>query len=325
MDRVRQFCSQRLHVCRTQRAAFQEFSVPKSDSTRPRINWNDLRYVLAVGRAGTLAGAARTLGVNETTVGRRIAALEETFGVHLFSKVLGGKLPPTKAGAKAISQAEQIEQRVLGLHNEIAGGNNEVAGTVRLTAVPILVNRLLVPASRGLLDRCPQLHVEIVADFRDLSLVKREADIAVRLAAPKKGTGNAVLARKIGQLTYDAYAASSLDDQSASRLPWITYESTMGHIPQAKWLSEEIERGSESAAGFSFNDAEGLMHAVRAGLGKSLLPCMVADADPQLRRVAGFSGDKSHCREVWVLTHPDQRPLARVDTVIDWLESIFRA
>jgi DNA-binding transcriptional LysR family regulator len=306
-------------------AAVQEFPVPKSDPTRPKINWNDLRHVLAVGRAGTLAGAARALGVNETTVGRRIAAIEEALGVRLFDKVQRGKLPPTKAGAEAIAQSELIEQRVLDLRNEIAGGDREVAGMVRLTAVPILVNRLLVPASRALLDRCPQLRVEIVADFRNLSLVKREADIAVRLAAPKKGAGNAVLARKIGLLKYDVYAASSLDIQSASGLPWITYESTMGHIPQAKWLSEEIDRRSESVAGFSFNDAEGLMHAVRAGLGKSLLPCMVADADPRLRRVAGISSGQSHCREVWVLTHPDQRSLARIDTVIDWLESIFRS
>jgi DNA-binding transcriptional LysR family regulator len=298
--------------------------VPKNDLPPLKINWNDLRYVLAVGRAGTLAGAARVLGVNETTVGRRIAAIEDVLGVHLFDKVQGGKLPPTKAGTKAISQAEVIEQRVLALRDEIAGGDSEIAGTVRLTAVPILVNRLLVPASRQLIDRCPQLHVEIVADFRDLSLVKREADIAVRLAAPKKGTGNALLARKIGLLKYDVYAAAPLAASNASSLPWIAYESTMGHIPQAKWLSEEVDRSSEPIAGFSFNDAEGLMHAVRAGLGKSLLPCIVADADPQLRRITGVASDELRCREVWILTHPDQRSLARVNTVIDWLESIFR-
>jgi DNA-binding transcriptional LysR family regulator len=298
--------------------------VPKNDLPPLKINWNDLRYVLAVGRAGTLAGAARVLGVNETTVGRRIAAIEDVLGVHLFDKVQGGKLPPTKAGTKAISQAEVIEQRVLALRDEIAGGDSEIAGTVRLTAVPILVNRLLVPASRQLIDRCPQLHVEIVADFRDLSLVKREADIAVRLAAPKKGTGNALLARKIGLLKYDVYAAAPLAASNASNLPWIAYESTMGHIPQAKWLSEEVDRSSEPIAGFSFNDAEGLMHAVRAGLGKSLLPCIVADADPQLRRITGVASDELRCREVWILTHPDQRSLARVNTVIDWLESIFR-
>jgi DNA-binding transcriptional LysR family regulator len=119
--------------------------------------------------------------------------------------------------------------------------------------------------------------------------------------------------------------AASLDSSGASRLPWITYESTMDHIPQARWIGEEIDRRSEPVAGFSFNDAEGLLHAVRAGIGKSLLPCGVADADPQLRRIAGASSDERHSREVWVLIHPDQRSLARVDTVIGWLESIFRS
>jgi DNA-binding transcriptional LysR family regulator len=304
---------------------FQDLPLQKVELTRPNINWNDLRYVLAVGRVGTLPGAARALGVNETTVGRRITAIEEKLGVHLFNKMQGGKLQPTNAGIRAINHAELIEQRVLNLRNEIEGGDTEIVGTVRLTAVPILVNRLLVPASRELLDQNPQLHVEIVADFRDLSLTKREADIALRLAAPGKDAGNAILARKIGVLDYDVFAAASLDTESAARLPWITYESGMSHIPQAKWLSEEIDRSTEPVAGFSFNDAEGLMHAVRAGLGKSLLPCIIADAEPQLRRIAGGSSDQPHCREIWVLTHPDQRSLARVDTVIDWLERIFRS
>jgi len=298
--------------------------VQKGNPARLKINWNDLSYVLAVGRTGTLPGAARVLGVNETTVGRRLTAIEQMLGVQLFDKVQGGKLLPTKAGLTAIGHAELMEQQVLDLRNDIAGGDTQVAGTVRLTAVPILVNRLLVPASRELLDRNPQLHVEIVADFRDLSLTKREADIALRLAAPGKDAGNAVLARKIGLLSYDVFAAASLDAESVARLPWITYESAMNHIPQARWLSEEIDRGMEPVAGFSFNDAEGLMHAVRAGLGKSLLPSIIANADSQLQRVVSASSNERHCREVWVLTHPDQRSLARVDTVIACLEGIFR-
>src|ERR1700682_6300480 len=104
-------CSQRLRVRRTQRRCDLGFTVPKSDLSRLKINWNDLRYVLGVGRAGTLSGAARALGVNETTVGRRLAAIEDALGVHLFERMQGGRLPPTEAGAKAISQSELIEQR----------------------------------------------------------------------------------------------------------------------------------------------------------------------------------------------------------------------
>jgi DNA-binding transcriptional LysR family regulator len=98
----------------------------------------------------------------------------------------------------------------------------------------------------------------------------------------------------------------------------------MDHVPQARWINEKIDSEPEPVASISFNDAEGLMHAVRAGLGKSLLPCIIADADPTLRRVKDIFADEARRREVWVLTHPDQRPLARVKAVIDWLEKIFR-
>jgi DNA-binding transcriptional LysR family regulator len=298
--------------------------VQKSDLTRMKIDWNDLRYILAVGRNGSLSGAARSLGVNDTTVARRIAAAEKTLGVQLFDKVPIGRLSPTRAGEIVVTHAELIERQVIELSNLVAGGDAAVAGNVRLTAVPILANRVLVPASGGLLDKYPRLRVEIVADFRDLSLTKREADIALRLAAPNKATGSAVLARKISVLEYGVYAAAGLDADAASRLPWITYEPAMGHIPQARWIRDEIERSAQPAAAISVNDAEGILRAVQAGLGRSLLPCIVAGSVPGLRRIPGARGEEPYFRELWVLTHPEQRSLARIDAVIAWLESIFR-
>jgi DNA-binding transcriptional LysR family regulator len=298
--------------------------VQKSDLIRMKINWNDLRYILALGRNGSLSGAARSLAVNETTVARRIAAVEETLGVQLFDKVQIGKLPPTRAGEIVVTHAELIERQVIDLSNQVAGGDAAVAGNVRLTAVPILANRVLVPASGGLLDRYPQLRVEIVADFRDLSLTKREADIALRLAAPNKGTGNAVLTRKISVLEYGVYAAAALDADAALRLPWITYEPAMGHIPQARWIRDEIEKSARPVAAISVNDAEGSLRAVQAGLGRSLLPCIVASSVPGLRRIPGARGEEPYFRELWVLTHPEQRSLGRIDAVIAWLELIFR-
>jgi DNA-binding transcriptional LysR family regulator len=288
-----------------------------------KINWNDLRYILAVGRNGSLSGAARALGVNETTVARRIAAVEETLGVQLFDKVQIGRLPPTRAGEIVVGHADLIERQVIELSNEVAGGDAAVAGNVRLTAVPILVNRVLVPASGGLLDRYPQLSVEIVADFRDLSLTKREADIALRFAAPNRAAGNAVLARKIGVLEFAVYATAALDADAAQRLPWIAYEPAMAHLPQARWIADEIDSGSGPPAGIALNDAEGILRAVQAGLGRSLLPCMVADSVPELRRLPGGCGEQRYLRELWVLAHPERRSLARIDAVMAWLEQVF--
>jgi DNA-binding transcriptional LysR family regulator len=119
----------------------------------------------------------------------QLAALENTLGVRLFEKVQGGKLLPTSAGARAISEAEQIEERLLALCDDIVGGNSEAAGTVRLTAVPILANHLLVPATRQLLDRYPELYVEIVADFRDLSLTKARSRHCGASRRTKEGYG----------------------------------------------------------------------------------------------------------------------------------------
>lgn len=295
-----------------------------SDLARMKINWNDLRYILAVGRNGSLSRAARSLGVNETTVARRIAAVEETLGVQLFDKVQVGRLPPTRAGELVVAHAERIERQVIDLSNQVAGADAAVAGNVRLTAVPILANRVLIPASGSLLERYPELRVEIVADFRDLSLTKREADIALRLSAPNKAAGNAVLTRKIGVLEYGVYATATLDAEAALRLPWITYEPAMGHIPQAKWIMDEIENSARPIAGIALNDAEGILRAVQAGLGRSLLPCMVADSVPELRRIPGARDEEPYLRELWVLTHPDQRSLARIGAVMAWLELIFR-
>jgi DNA-binding transcriptional LysR family regulator len=115
-----------------------------------------------------------------------------------------------------------------------------------------------------------------------------------------------------------------LDAETALRLPWITYEPAMGHIPQAKWILDEIGDSARPIAGIALNDAEGIMRAVQAGLGRSLLPCMVADSVPELRRIPGARGEEPYLRELWVLTHPEQRSLARIGAVMAWLEAVFR-
>ncbi len=170
----------------------------ESENLRP-LDWNDLRYLLAVARGGTLAGAAKGLGVDDSTVSRRVARLEARLEARLFERAGDGRLRPTPAGAEALERAERMELEVEGLRDSVTGADAVCAGTVRLTSVPLLVNRLLVPALPGLLDRHPALNLELVADPSDLSLRRREADIALRLARPRSG-GRSVLARRIGTL-----------------------------------------------------------------------------------------------------------------------------
>src|SRR5215471_17440325 len=170
-------------------------------------NWDDLRYVLAVSRGRTLAAAARLLGVDSTTVARRLSAVQETLGARLYQRLADGTLQLTTAGERAVLHAERIEREVAALGTALAGATSEISGTVRVTSVPIIVNHVLVPAAQALLERHPGLQLEFVADARNLSLTRREADLALRLARPKTG-GTKVIARRVGALPYDVYAST---------------------------------------------------------------------------------------------------------------------
>lgn len=137
-------------------------------------DWTDLRFVLAAARAGALAGAARQIGVNETTVSRRLARVERRLAVRLFERV-GGRLVVTQAGARLVDAAQRMETEVTRAARSVAGAGAGVTGTVRLTSVPVIVNRLLIPAVGPLLAANPSLRIELLADPRDLSLGRREA------------------------------------------------------------------------------------------------------------------------------------------------------
>lgn len=288
------------------------------------INWHDLRYILAVARGGSLAAASRQLGVDETTVGRRLAAVEKSLGARLFMRGTGGRLLPNEAGEVAMDYAEKVEQEVNHLHSAIAGKDAAAIGTVRLTAVPSLVNRVLLPAFADLRDRHPGLKLELVADLRLLSLPQRETDIALRLSRPSADTGAAMLTRKVGILAYAPFAPAAYSPREAAELPWITYEAGMSQIPQAKWLQSVAAREGRDPASVAMNDPEGIIEAVRAGLGRSLLPSALVKQDRAFRRLKDAAWPTPPVREIWLLTHPDQRPLARIAAVIAWIESTLK-
>ncbi len=277
-------------------------------------DWDDLRYTLAIARTGTLSDAARRLRVHETTVARRLVTIEARLGTRLFERV-GGALRATSAGDIAIARAERIERDVASMQAAISGADGEVAGVVRLTAVPILINRVFVPAVSILHQAYPRLRLELIAEPRDISLTSRDADIALRLARPR-GL-NTIRTRRIGRIDYAVYAAH---DRTPDGLPWIGYDDAMSGLPQAQWLSAAIRR-SKRRSPLATNDAEGLLQAVNAGLGKSLLPCAIADREPLLCRIAKAP---TLSRELWLLVHADMRPLARITAVIEWAEQTLR-
>lgn len=277
------------------------------------MNWDDLKVVLATARAGTQSAAARRLGVNQTTVARRLAAIERDLSARLFDRV-DGVFKPTDAGAMLIARAEAVEGELLAMEAAVAGRDAVAAGSVRVTSVPVLVNRLLVPAVPALRRAHPDLRLELIADPRSFSLTRREADIALRLARPD---GGSALARRIGRVAYAVYRAAA---DTSGDPPWITYDEALAHLPQARWIARAM--AASDAPALRVNDAEALIAAVRAGAGRSVLPCFVGEADGALRRLGGPEPVLE--RELWLLVHAELRPLRRVGAVIDWMAATVR-
>jgi len=278
------------------------------------MEWHDLRYVLAIARHGTLSAAARRLRVDQTTVARRLAVAERQLGARLFDRI-DGRMRATRAGETTVEHAERVEAEIGRLEAAIGGADLAATGKVRLSSVPILINRVLMPRLPALIARHPGLTLELAGEARNVSLSRREADIALRQARP---TGGTALARRIGGLDYAVYAPAK---HRARSLPWITYEDELSDLPQARWIAQNVR--PDDLAPMRVNDADAALAAVRAGLGRSLLPVAAAKAEPGLRTADG--GRPVLTRDLWLLVHPELRRLARIEAAIAWIEDAVRA
>ena len=274
------------------------------------MNWDDLRFVLAVFRGQSYADAARALKVNESTVSRRIHHMERGLNQLLFERS-GRTLTATETGLKIVRQAELAETPIMELSDELGRETHHLTGTVRITAVSLLVNYLLLPGISAFTDKNPGIRLELISDPRDLSLARRETDIALRLARPTADQG--AIARRIATFSYAVYGATR---HTGKDLPWITYNDRMSDLPQARWIDKMVSEGEEVSS-VRVNDAEALLQAIHYGQGRSLLPTVIGESIPSLSSIKGYSGLPE--RELWMIIHPDLYPLKRIKCVRKWL------
>ena len=282
-------------------------------------DWNDWRYFLEVARSGSTLAAARKLRVSQTTVARRVAALEEALGLPLFERRSAGYLP-TALGTSLIADASGLERRALSLADTVRAGSREASGTVRLTTEEIFAMTLLAPHLRELRERFPKIRIELdpTPDLRDLGA--GEADVALRSTAQDQPAG--VVGRSLGIDDWTMYC--SADYARRNGVPG-SVEEMRGHAIIAGGggnLAREYNAFLESAGlmdqvTMEHGSSTGLLTAVRTGLGVAVLPCIVADADPDLIRCAPPPSD--HGRVMWLVTHERVRHNAAVRAVIDFL------
>ena len=272
------------------------------------LDWNDLQYVLALSRAGNLASAAQDLRVNETTVARRIARIEKGLASKLFERT-DGVLLATEVGQIVVERAERIEVDVGEITIAATGADARAVGTVNITTIPLLANRVLLPAIPRLLDAHPLLLLHVIAEPRNLSLTRREADIALRLGRPERD--QRAIARRVGEIAYAVYGRKGSPPQT---LPWIGYDESRSASQAMKWIVKAIKDEPDAKIGLIVNDSDAAFHAVCAGLGRTLIPCSIGDQEPGLSRVSGTR--PVLIRELWILVHHELRHLARIKAVV---------
>src|SRR5262249_45382137 len=155
----------------------------------------------------------------------------------------------------------------------------------------------------------------LISEPRNLSLMNREADLALRFARPDQESR--ALARRVGELTYAVYGPTGVEPQS---LPWIIYDASLLHLPHVKWLAKVSKQEPGPRPTLIVNDSDVAVHAINARLGRSLIPCCIGDREPGLARQT--SEGPILTRELWLLIHPELKQHARIRAVIDWLQSV---
>jgi len=284
------------------------------------LDWNDLRYFLAVAREGSTLAAARSLRTSQTTVARRIAALEQALGFPLFDKRQAGyALAP--AGKDLIARAEEVERAATGFGDAAAAQSRDVSGTVKITTEEVYAITLLAPMLAELHQRHPAIRIELDTSQTVRDLGAGEADISLR-ATKEQHQPAGIVGR---QLCIDDWALYCSRAYAAQHGAPATIDELRNHPiigggggnlwrHYQAWLKQ---LGLEDRVAMHHGNSTGLLSAVRSGFGIAVLPCIVADCDAELIRCIPPRED--HGRILWLLTHERVRRTPRVRAVIDFL------
>ena len=284
------------------------------------FDWNDVRYFIAVAREGSTLAAARALRTSQTTVARRIAALEEALGVPLFEKRQAG-YSLTPAGYELLDRAKQVETSAGAFAEAAAAHSRDLSGKVKLTTEEVYAITLLAPLLRELHERHPEILIELDTSQQVRDLGAGEADISLR--STKEEQQPAGLVGR--QLCIDDWSLYCSRDYAARHGAPASLEELKNHpfiggggghlwIHYQAWLQA---LGLEQQVAMHHTTSGGLLSGVRSGFGIAVLPCIVADADPDL--IQCLPPRTQHGRVLWLFTHERCRHTPRVRAVIDFL------
>ncbi|TCM71238.1 LysR family transcriptional regulator [Rhizobium sp. BK068] len=274
-----------------------------------RLSWDDLRVVKAIGEYGSLAAAAASLGVNNSTMFRRLSQIEDALKVVLFDRRRSGYIA-THAGTEVIALARNIELEIIGVSTRISDREAGHAGDLRITTSDSLAYNLIVPIVAAFRTESPGIRVEVLIANNPFNLARGESDIAIRATSepPENLFGRkvATIAWAMYGRRYDGYEEHHDGKEAVSR-HWTSYSGSLSRLRAAKWIEQAVP--FENIV-YRSDSVVSIAAAIEAGIGIGYLPCMLGDINKNLKRLGNVEPDLSD--ELWVLTHPDIRRSGRV-------------
>jgi DNA-binding transcriptional LysR family regulator len=280
------------------------------------LAWDDFRLVKSIAEARGLTGAAERLGVNHSTVFRRLGQLEEALGIKLFERHRTG-YQLTTAGEEMQALASRMDEDVATFARKLAGQALSPAGELRVTTNDTLLVDLLTPIFARFCAQCSEIRLDVVLTTQALNLSKRDADVAIRATdnPPENLVG-----RRAATIAWALYGRGVDHPEPVSSLTdladrsWVTLGDNLAQLKAARFVRERV---APERIVYKVNTVLGLAEAVEAGIGVGLLPCFIADGRPGLVRLQPPNPDFS--AGLWLLTHPDLRQSARVRVFLDFV------
>ena len=284
------------------------------------MDWDALQVFLTVARTGRISAAAKRLGVEHTTVSRRLSALEADLGVPLFYRTTTGYLL-TVHGQNVLANAETMESAALAVAARAREGSGAVGGRVRIGIPPEMASHWLAPQLKTFRAKHPQIELQILVGTRQRDLTRGEAELAVQSPSPRQ---QGLIGVRIGRGRMALYASTELLAGKTLRvdslstfpdMPLLAYTPVFHLLQAEKWF-QPILAGANFA--LRTNSTHALLAAARAGVGIAVLPRLVARGEGKLVAIS----DDVAAPEVWLITHPEFRRDPKVRATADFLKRI---
>ena len=284
----------------------------------PNLAWDDFRLIKAIADHDGLTGAAAALGVNHSTVFRRLGLMEDQLGLALFERRKTGYVT-TAAGAEMAALAARMEEDVTAFGRRLAGRDVAPSGEVRVTTTDTLYLNVLLPIFAAFRLAHPLIRLDVVIGNQTLNLSKRDADVAIRAS---DSPGETLVGRRLATLTWAIYGrkedaltpAETADPSALFQRNWVTLGDQLGYVKAARYVRDHV---APDKIALRSSAVLGLTEAVEQGLGIGPLPCFIADQRPGLIRLRPPNPDFS--TGVWILTHPDIRHAPRVRAFMEFV------